>query len=249
MRPLALVSLLTLAISISAQDTHEQILIPFDSMTLPTGGATWRADLFVRNNGETAVNLWPDVCYPFGLAAPCERRIDISAMTTRLLDVIPEPNATQPGVLLYVPRNRTGDVTFNLRIRDLRSGSIGTEIPVVRESEMRRGATTLINIPLQLNGRVDLRLYSPDAGATYTVRVFAEPTGDLLARRTFSGSLPADGPFPPLVPLTVDASTVFRGWLVDRVRVVIERNSQAPYWPLLTITNRHTNEITVVSPE
>ncbi|HUP49002.1 MAG TPA: hypothetical protein VNA04_09470 [Thermoanaerobaculia bacterium] len=244
--------LLTLLAAITpgarAQTQYEQVLVPFDSATLATGGARWFAELWVRNDGPEPVNLFPGECFFIGLETPCTRRIDVPAGRTVLLD-LQEDRADRPGVFLYVPRDRLDDVHFSLRVRDLSRGGdqIGTEIPVVRQSEIRNGVRTLLNVPLQLNGRLTLRLYTPEApGAQFIVRVFAEPTGDLIAQRTFQHGGATDPPSPAVAPLTIDASSIFQGWVADRVRVTIE--STRPYWPLLTITNVRNKQITTVTP-
>ena len=252
MRHFLLALILVPSIATAQTATYEQILVPFDTMTLPTGGALWRAELWVRNDGASPVNLWAADCSSFGNPVVCPLRIDVPPERTVLVDVREPVNADHPGVLLYVPRQRAGELTFNLRVRDLNQGTqaIGTDIPVVRESEMRRGKTTFINVPLQPNGRVDLRLYVPQSGATFDVKVYAEPAGHLLAERTYSHVGVVEETQPPLVPVTINAGSVFRGWIVDRVRVTVERTgTDAPYWPLLTITNRHNNQITVVTSQ
>jgi hypothetical protein len=244
---------LLLAIPLAAQESkYEQILVPFDTMVLETAAATWRSDLWVRNDGSASINLLPEECFAFGLPVPCNARLDVAAGRTQRLDAFPLENAEFPGVLLYVPRGRSRDVTFNLRIRDQNRGldDIGTDIPVVREGEMRTGKTSLINIPIQPNGRIDLRIYSAvPVTAEYVVRMYAEPTGDLLSERTYSRVMPTDPPSPARVPVTVNASSIFRGWVIDRVRVEVEPKSAWPYYPLLTITNNRNNQLTVVTPQ
>ncbi|HUP48096.1 MAG TPA: hypothetical protein VNA04_04825, partial [Thermoanaerobaculia bacterium] len=232
-----------------AQTQYEQVLVPFDSATLATGGARWFAELWVRNDGPEPVNLFPEKCFFIGLEGPCNRRIDVPAGTTRLIDVQPD-SLTDPGVYLYVPSTRSADVHFSLRVRDLNQGleQIGTEVPVARGSDVRSGRRTLLNVPLQPHGRVMLRLYTApqNLGSSFMVRVYAEPSGDLLTQRTFILIGPTDPPVPASAPRTIDASSIFQGWVVDRVRVTIEGTS--PYWPLLTITNVRNNQITTVTP-
>lgn len=252
MRSLILALVVTVPLSAQPQPDFEQILVPFDTMTLPSGNGDWRAELWVRNESARPVNVWAEECSWLGQPASCGRRVDIPSGRTMLLDLFESANAEFPGVVLYVRRERSADVTFNLRVRDLNRGldDIGTELPVVREAEMKTGTTTLINVPLQPNGRVNLRLYAPDPAASFVVRMYAEPSGDLLAERTYVAVHPTDPPFPTIIPVTIDASSVFRGWIVDRVRVTVERTSSSqPYWPLLTITNRRNNQITTVTPQ
>jgi hypothetical protein len=253
MRSASFVLLSFLAASAAAQSgTFEQILVPFDTMTQETASGHWRAELWVRNSGTMPVNIWAAECVQFDQPVACSRRLDVPAGRTMLADGF-EPDGSSPGVLLYVNRERSGDVIFNLRVRDLSRGTddIGTEIPVVRESDLRHGSAEMINVPLLLYGRTHLRLYTPDANAAFTVRVYAEPDGALLAERQFAASLPGGGIEPPELPMVIDASSVFRGWVADRVRVTVERVQPggAPFWPLLTITNARNNHITTITPQ
>ena len=251
MRSLILAFLLASPLA-AQQSQYEQILVPFDTMNLETGHGMWRAELWVRNDGTAPVNVWAEECFSFGQPTPCDRRVDVPAGRTMQLDLFGPVSADSPGVVLYVRRERSADVTFNLRVRDLNRGldDIGTELPVVREAEMKTGKATLINVPLQPNGRVNLRIYVPDAGGSFVVRMFAEPSGDLLAERTYVRGQPTDPPFPARIPVMLDASGVLRGWIVDRVRIVVERtNSNLPFYPLLTITNNRNNQITTVTPQ
>ena len=228
---------------------YEQILVPFDTMTLETASGRWRSELWVRNNGATPINIWAAECVQFGSPVACSRRLDVPAGRTILADGF-DPDGSSPGVLLYVDRNRINDLVFSLRVRDLNRGAedFGTDIPVVREAMLHRGIAHLINIPLQPNGRLHLRIYSVMSTAAYLVSVYAEPTGQLLAQRTFAAAQPADGMEPPELPMMIDASPVLRGWVVDRVRVTIESINPpgAIFWPLLTITHARTNHVTVI---
>lgn len=252
MRLLVLLFAALVPLSTAAQNPRfEQILIPFDTMTLETASGRWRSELWVRNNGATPVNVWAAECFQFGLPVVCSRRLDVPAGRTMLVDGF-EEDGSSPGMLLYVERSRADDVVFNLRVRDLNQGldDVGTELPIAREADMVKGTAHLINVPLQLNGRVQLRLYSPDPMAGFTVRVYAEPDGRLLAQGTYAVNAPADGFEPPELPMMVDASALFRGWIVDRVRVTVERTlpEGGAFWPLLTITNPRNNRVTTVSP-
>ena len=250
-RPLSLVllSFLVIAPVTHAQTGFESILVPFDTMTLDAGGTSWRAELWVRNNGTSVVNIWASECFQFGAPVACSRRLDVAPGKTMLADGF-EPDGQMPGVLLYVDRARRDDVTFNLRVRDVnRPDSFGTEIPVVREAEMFTGTATLINVPLQPNGRIHLRLYAYQPSAAFTVRVYAEPRGALLAQAVYATAVPPEGIVPAELPLMVDASPIFRGWIIDRVRVTVEMTSPegGRFWPLLTITNTRNSQITTVT--
>lgn len=249
MRFLLVAVLVALPAQVSAQSQYKKILVPFDSVTLRSASGTWRADLWVRNSGSTPVNLYPEECHGIGMPVPCERRVDVPADRTVRLD-LRNDDANLPGAFLFVPADRLGDVSVNLRVRDLdRHGdAIGTEIPVVRWSDAKTGVATMLNVPLETNGRNHLRIYTdPTTGAEFVVRVYGEPDGRPLAQGSFRFVGPTDQP--PYWPVVVDASAIFRGWIADRVRVTVESAEPGVrYWPLLTITNRQNNQITVVSP-
>lgn len=236
----------------------EQVLVPFDTATIPGQfGTRWSAELWVRNDAEQPVNLFPERCSFIGREGPCRRRIDVPGNTTALLDVMEMTSDRWPGVLLYIPQDRIGDVYFNLRIRDLSKQleSAGTEVPIVREAELRTGRTALLNVTLEAGFRANLRVYSPDLfGAQFVVRVYRQSTDELLVDRAFSEMLPTDAPFPPLVPATFDLSAALDEAALaggDRVRVSIERTwpAGARFWPLLGITNNLTQEVRFVTPQ
>ena len=114
---------------------------------------------------------------------------------------------------------------------------------------LKTAKATLINVPLVPTGKVDLRIYMFESPyARFTVRLFAEPSGDQLAERQYQWIGVTDPPAPAHTPVVVDASSIFRPWIADQVRVVIETDSGS-FWPLLTVTNRRNNQITVISPQ
>ncbi|HET7704560.1 MAG TPA: hypothetical protein VFM36_00595 [Thermoanaerobaculia bacterium] len=247
MRPLILALLLLPSLAF-AQQQYDPMLVPFDSATVETPGARWHADLWVRNGTDHDVNLFPERCHSIVGEIPCTTKIIVPARRTIRLDVIEQ----FAGIYLYVPSHLKNDIHFSLRIRDLNRGAdqIGTEIPVVSlRSQMKKGKVTIINVPLLPNGKVDLRIYTDLPVGLYAVRLFAEPSGQLLSERVYHQSGSTDPVIPPLVPLMVDASSIFRGWVADQVRVEIESATSDLFWPLLTITNQRNNQITVVSPQ
>ena len=259
MRPVKLF-LLSLVLAVSAvaqsQPQYEQVLAPFDTMQFGgLLGTQWRAELWVRNDGNQAVNLFPETCYWLGRPETCLTRIDIPARSTVLADVA-ATTADQPGVFLYVPSERVKDVSFHLRIRELTraSESFGTSIPVVPVSDFPRDRATLLNVPMQFGNRIHLRVYTPDAASSrFIVRIYADPGDVLLKERTFVHALPTDPPAPLHWAPMIDVSAAFGGLIADRVRVVIEREPLTvgptnSFWPMLTITNGRSNHVTVVTP-
>lgn len=251
MRPLALIFLLASSALAADNVTYEQVLVPFDTLTAPGVGTVWSAELRARNDGDTPVNLFPETCHWLGFGYPCTLRIDVPAHTTVLLDVLDDRYASVPyGVFVYVPMTRIDDVSFSLRIR-ASSSRIGTEIPVVHSRDYRTGRTTLLDVPLGDDSRAALRLYFPDFrpyGAT--IRVYREPAGELILQQSFFSGVPTDPPSPMGAPLMLDVSSTLSDASLQkpgRVRVTIE--APVRYWPLLTVTDNATQQVTAITPQ
>lgn len=239
-------------------DGFVQVLVPFDTMRIPGQfGSVWSAELWVRNDSSEPVNLFPEHCFWIGSEVPCSHRIDVPAETSKLLDVHDHDSASWSGVLLYVPEAKVDEIHFNLRVGDVSRPNelAGTEIPIVREGNLLSGRVTMLNVPIAEGARARLRVYAVDAaGAAFEVKVFREGTNDLLASAEYSMPFPTDPPFPPATPAVFDLTGVLAG--IDpanasRVRLTIERTwpQGLPFWPLLSVTNDLTQEITVITSQ
>ncbi len=235
--------------------SFEQVLVPFDTQIVPGVKTIWTAELHVRNDGDQPVNLFPETCLFLGRPYPCFERIEVPARTTILLDVIKPDYATPTGVMLYVPKTRIDDVAFSLRVRAV-SSAIGTEIPVVRERNYRTGRTTLLNVPLGAGSRAALRLYTPNVLPVqqFRIRVVRELDDVEILSRVVNGFLPTDPPVPAVVPAMFDGSSVLSDAALQNpgaVRVVIEAifPEGTRYWPLITITDNATQQVTAITPQ
>ena len=257
MRTVALILAIAVAVPAAAQEQsqYEIVLAPFDTLSFASGNGVWHADLQVRNEGATAVNLFSAPCHSFGLPVPCVFSVEVPPGHTVSVDAFNWLSDNSHGVLFRVPRDRSADLHFNLRVRNATTGDeqIGTEIRVIREADLKTRRATMINVPLHAHVRPMLRIYSPDwfDFQTYIIRMYAEPAGDLLAERTIQTRVPIVEGGPPWTPVMVDASDLFRGTVAERVRVTVETAGAAPlrFWPLLTVTNSRNNQITTVTPD
>jgi len=70
MRALVLMFLLASTALDAENVTYEQVLVPFDTMTVPGVGTVWSAELRARNDGDTPVNLFPETCSWIGWQRP-----------------------------------------------------------------------------------------------------------------------------------------------------------------------------------
>ncbi len=233
----------------------EQVLVPFDTMRVAGVGTIWSAELRVRNDGDQAVNLFPETCFGLGGPFPCDRRIDVPAHTTKLIDLLDDRIFTTPaGVMLYVPKGRGADISFNLRVGAL-GDPVGVEIPVVREGNYRRGPTTLLHVPLGAAGvRPTMRIYTPvPFNREIAVRVYREADDVLIYQRTFQFQFPTDPVGPAALPSLFDVSVALADAGLQKpgfARVVIESDPPSmPYWPLLTITDNATQRVMSITPQ
>jgi hypothetical protein len=244
--------LLLLLLAAPALAAPETILVPFDSGTY----GRWSAEVWVRNEAEHAVNLYPEQCYFIGLQVPCNFRIDVPANTTMLLDTRPSDDLREPGLFLYVPEGEAGKISVGLRIRALPDGP-ETEIPTVHFTNMRVGRTELLNVPLRPGTTATLRVYAQYAvNSVFRVRVYRTAGGgapdQMLIERSFNQMLPTDGPPGPFLFDFSSALTDAAKLGATRVRVSIEPTfpgGEFRYWPLITITDDATRHVLTVTPQ
>lgn len=240
-------------LSVRAQQ-FEQVLIPFTTGALTGNGGTWRTELWIRNDTNASVNLFPEKCFHISTEISCIDRLDVPASTTMLANVF--PNFAAPGILLYVPVAKSKDIHFNLRVRNasLSPSGLGVDVPVVREQDLFLTQASIINVPVDSTSRITLRVYSPDRESKfYNVRIFSEPDGALITERQFFEILPLDLPYPAFFPVTLNLSSAFAGVPPApprRVRVVIEQPYPAGqrFWPLLSVTDNATQAVTLIRP-
>jgi hypothetical protein len=149
------------------------------------------------------------------------------------------------GTALLVPRTESDQLWFALRVRDVSrtAEGFGTEIPVVRESQMFPGTMTLLDVPLDPAYRVKLRIYA-----------FGEMETDDLGR--ISGF----GTFAIHRSCTGAANCAATPWYAEldlpvrgddeRVNLYITPPAGASLaWAFAAVTNNDTQQVTVVTPD
>jgi hypothetical protein len=237
----------------------ETLILPFTVTrfgSLPGAhGSLWQTEIWIRNRGSAPVRMTQFGCIgPF----PCYW-LEIPPMTTtRLEDVInPAGSVTgHPGALLHVEPGLAGDLQLNMFIRDV-SRSLetwGTEIPIVRESDLRSGPIDFLNVPNEDGFRVLLRAYhsSELRDAAITVRVFDLETDVLVGERDVPFIL--DGardlqPYPGFAGTDISVGSFPGISGHSRLRVEVTPGDQElRFWAFISITRNETQHVTTITP-
>jgi hypothetical protein len=154
------------------------------------------------------------------------------------------PNGT-PGRFIYVTR-ASDHLAGHVRVRDItrETHNIGTEVPLVRESEFRSDHITLMNDPETrfTQYRSTLRIYSHVPAVVEVTIDFNRPI-DVELRGGANIFDPYYGVF---------AAFPFGPWTSITLRVAtppIGTPSPTPIWAFASITNNETQMITTVTPQ
>lgn len=253
-RSLLLFVLMVCSASVNAQEVEfEQILLPIALReTIPGAyGSLWKTEVWVRNDGQNPVEIVTGCqvggCVPY-LLLPGVARQDTVVMYPRS----DEP----PTAYIHADRRYVGDLQVSLRIRDLSRQELtwGTELPVVRQSDLRVGKLGLLDVPLEARFRQMLRIYSMALEPIpVTVSFFELPWLQLspqpaLATRTLTIAPTPFGNFPGYVELPDFASTIPELSGKGRVYVEIRSDSALPFWGFISVTNNETQHVTTITP-
>lgn len=229
----------------------ERVLFPVLFHSGGVGGSEWVSEAVIWNPTswfiENANYVDPVVC----LGLPCaERRSDRSRSAF-------SGEGHPHGIALVAPRNEAPFQNFNLRIRDTsrQAQGFGTEIPVVRESEMYRNTQIpLLEVPLDPRYRVTVRVYAfPDRiydgyrnnSAAGIIRM--NPLTLAFTRTVLQLDAPCNGGVCTATPLYGEF-TVDPGTAQERTDLYIELPEGALGWAFASVTNNATQEVTLVTP-
>ena len=243
-----------------AQDGYEEILVPIfiDGIVPGAHGTQWQTDFRLRNQGSGPATIAHYQC-PLNLACP-----PVFPLTYTLLPGQSLPKSAKfagtrsnPSLMLYV--REPSDVAMSLRVADISRGTLnaGTDVPVIRESELLTGNAQLFNVPMN-NGdrfRILLRVYAPAmTKADFQVRIhpddeFSEP----LHITTLTATTPQEGAFrTESAYAELDFTELLRlkiAWPASariEVRPLVQGSR---YWTFLSLTNNETQLVTLVTPQ
>jgi hypothetical protein len=247
----------------STESAYERVLLPiYLDAPLPGGQSSlWKTDLWLRNHGSEPVSIAPWPCPADGVCPavfPFTKTLEPGEALHNLNPFFRLPPAI-PGRFLYLSKNGAKEVDINLRTFDASrdASTAGTEVPVVRDADLRTSTLHLINVPIDPRFRQTLRIYDAAPSPTsFTVRVydFTEGKGGaLLATATVEASSPETGEFRDLPPYgqIADLGSLFvtngsRG----AVRVEVEpRTPGSLFWAFVSVTNNETQQVTLVTPQ
>lgn len=250
---------------------YEKVLVPVSvprGRTVPGAfGSHWASELWVSNRSEFPVELFNDITCTVICAAQSELGSPyprIAANSVVRLD--PLDAGGNVGYLYYVQKTGASQVSFSLHVADLSRSheNAGTEVGVVRESELRYKTFDILNVPIDESSRASLRIYDTDAHpGTHSalVRIFSMD-GTFLALTRIPMSLPVAKPDHPLASLVpafagfgqigdlrnAQYETQPASW-PSRVRIIITMSDGVTGYAIASVTNNATQLITTYRPE
>jgi hypothetical protein len=246
-----------------AQDVVERVLIPvvtFDPIP-GANGSLWDTELVVTNTSSAAIRVHGVLerdCH--GL--PCTNVETVPPRTT--MTIFPIGGSDRLAALVRV-EGAAESVFFNLRVRDLsrQSETWGTQLPVVRDQDLRTGTTVLANIPIEDQFRQTLRIYgmADDAGTELRLRLYEVRVGNpgnepptldsLLGEKVVTLRPPIGGESdqsPQYFELS-DLKQIGPLGTTGRVSLHVEPVTTGHrYWALLSVTHNATQHVTTIAP-
>lgn len=226
---------------------YERVLLPVFWSGAGAFGAQWRTTTTLYNGAEYA--LTPAYTSVFAPRPGPNGTVVLTA-----------GSSSPAGAVEELPRQAMADIDLGLKIRDTSRDAhdLGTEIPVVRESQLFARPFNLADVPNDPRYRVSLRLYSLEA-----VPQFSLPQPFVVRIYRGTDSAPAVTQSVTLAPQTSLHDGSFA--VVDNLlagyrqldgaatlRIEIDPGIHSGIrsaWGFATITNNDTQHATVVSPQ
>jgi len=251
----------------------ERVLIPlvFQSERPGAYGSRWVSDLIIRNESDSPVQIFQSECSFFCECVGFECETVPTPAHSRFGEygAFDSFNPTSPGALIYIGRSAGSAVAMQSRIRDVSrlNQSWGTEVPVVRESDLLSGTAYLLDVPLDPRFRLHLRAYAVSSltgEAHLRATVLDDATGEILAvvpLRLNPGGVGGQAGRQPLLegqrpshPAYAEIGALHTlipaGRGTTRLRVMLTPESPGlKYWAFLAITNNDTQHVTLVTPQ
>jgi hypothetical protein len=206
----------------------ERVLFPVLFSTRGANGSDWRSEALMVSTARWHVPTYSD-----------------GTFTARESRSWPGQPQYPHGTAILIPRGESKNLWFSLRVRDVSrtAEGFGTEIPVVRESDLFSGTLTLLDIPRDSAYRVKLRIYA---------------FGDLQPGSL--GGISGLGAFVMTRSCSSEASCATTPWYFEidlptggddqRTNLYVTPPPGATAgWAFATVTNNETQQVTVVTPD
>lgn len=253
--------MIALASPLIAQ-TYERVLLPIGHDG-PIGN--WFASIAFYNGGSTAVPYYPQwvFCYPrppYQCYPP--HAVPPRQISSPVLPIRPEGTPV-PGIFIYFPSDAIEDVTVSNRIvhgSRLDSSYLndaGTQLPAVRANEFT-DRIVLIGITLKLPFTQTLRIYEDGNRGNLQFRLrFFNASETLTERIVTTHAAPSSGmpPYGDEYPAGLQVDNLvaaFPELTLWPPAVHLEITPIEPgtrFWAFVSLTNRTTNEVSLVVPE
>jgi len=249
----------------TAESGYQRVLLPIylETRTPGSNGSIWQTDLWLRNHGTEPVQIapWPcpadEVCPAI---FPLTKALLPNEALHNLLPFFRLPPAI-PGRLIYLSRNgsrEVKDVDVQLRIADVSRDALdaGTELPIVRDEELKTATAHLLNVPLDARFRLTLRVYDVTPSPTrFNVRVYSLQEGTqstLLLTTGIEATSPQSGEFRDLPSYGEigDLGRQLPAGAPRALRIEVEPTTAGSrFWTFVSVTNNDTQHVTVVTPQ
>ncbi|MEA2464725.1 MAG: hypothetical protein QOJ98_2472 [Acidobacteriota bacterium] len=206
----------------------ERVLFPVLFNARGANGSDWRSEALMASTA-----LWHVPTFSDGTFTANEQRS------------WPGQPQYPHGTALLVPRAESNQLWFGLRVRDVSrvAEGFGTEIPVVRESQMFAGTMTLLDVPLDPAYRVKLRIYAfGEIGTAGLGRISG--FGPFSMQRSCSGAASCAA-----TPWFAEVDLPVRGDDEQANLYVTPPAGASLAWTFATVTNNRTQQVTTVSPD
>lgn len=219
---------------------YERVLLPVFWSGPGAYGAQWVTTATLYNGTEYTVT--PAYTSVFAPRPAAKSTVVVAA------------GASSPaGVVEELPRQAMANVDLGLNVHDTSRDAqdLGTEIPVVHESQLYARPFSIANVPNDPRYRITLRLYNLDSAPPFILRIFLSGSSVPLVEKT--------------VPLTADAGLrnggyaevttllpPFPEFISGPLRIEIDPQIHSGIrsaWGFVTVTNNETQHVTVISPQ
>lgn len=243
--------------SVTDRSKYEQVLVPVIFLQVMSGanGSLWQTEFAGRNGAATDVAAFQTA------GDGIEPTVLASGQTFHLRPRRDYQNPANPGVFIYVEKERAAAVSFSLRLRELSvQPEDFVELPVVRERDFSSTTTQFLDVPTNTATRAHLRIYgasSTNGGGNLIVRLFDGDTklyeqNVTLTPAGGAATLPSDSAFPnnPAYAELTNLRQLPNVGAHTTIRVEIEPVSPGlRYWSFISVTNNVTQRVSTITPQ